>query len=156
MVQKRTSFIGTVDLIEEPVRVGGELLVVLEEEAVRRVRVELQPRVRQQPRQQVRIAREDHRVAIAVRDEDRQLDPRHTLQECVVRDAPAADVDHADRPHSFEEGLATANAYGGDVQQVTSSPTFDHLADWGRIPPRHSASTVSHERERPRFRGLSQ
>ena len=36
--------------------------------------------------------------------------------------------------HSFDEGLATANADGGDVRQMTSSPTFDHLADWGRIP----------------------
>jgi Tol biopolymer transport system component len=37
-------------------------------------------------------------------------------------------------PRSFEEGIATANADGSDVQQVTSSPTFDHQADWGPHP----------------------
>jgi Tol biopolymer transport system component len=34
-------------------------------------------------------------------------------------------------PRSFQEGIATANADGSNVQQVTSSPTFDHQADWG-------------------------
>jgi Tol biopolymer transport system component len=29
------------------------------------------------------------------------------------------------------EGIGTANADGSDVQQVTTSPTFDHQADWG-------------------------
>lgn len=29
------------------------------------------------------------------------------------------------------EGIATANADGTNVKQVTSSPTFDHQADWG-------------------------
>jgi Tol biopolymer transport system component len=29
------------------------------------------------------------------------------------------------------QGIATANADGSDVEQVTSSPTFDHMADWG-------------------------
>lgn len=29
------------------------------------------------------------------------------------------------------EGIATANADGSDVQQVTTSPTKDHMADWG-------------------------
>jgi Tol biopolymer transport system component len=34
-------------------------------------------------------------------------------------------------PHSFQEGIATANADGSDVHQATISPTFDHQADWG-------------------------
>lgn len=38
-------------------------------------------------------------------------------------------------PQSFEEGIATANADGSDVQLVTDSPTFDHQADWGSNPP---------------------
>jgi Tol biopolymer transport system component len=29
------------------------------------------------------------------------------------------------------EGIATANADGSDVQQVTNSQTFDHQPDWG-------------------------
>jgi Tol biopolymer transport system component len=32
------------------------------------------------------------------------------------------------------EGIATANADGTDVQQITTSPTFDHQADWGSHP----------------------
>ena len=35
---------------------------------------------------------------------------------------------------SFQEGIATANADGSDVQQVTISPTFDHQPDWGPHP----------------------
>jgi Tol biopolymer transport system component len=38
-------------------------------------------------------------------------------------------------PHaSFQEGIATANAEGTDVQQVTTTPTFDHEGDWGSHP----------------------
>jgi Tol biopolymer transport system component len=36
---------------------------------------------------------------------------------------------------SFQEGIGTANADGTDLQQVTSSPTFDHQPDWGTHPP---------------------
>ena len=32
------------------------------------------------------------------------------------------------------EGIATANANGTGVRQITSSPTFDHQADWGSHP----------------------
>ena len=39
-------------------------------------------------------------------------------------------------PQSFQEGIATANADGSGVQQVTNSPTFDHQADWGPHPTR--------------------
>ena len=35
---------------------------------------------------------------------------------------------------SFQEGIATANADGSDVQYVTETPTFDHQADWGTHP----------------------
>jgi Tol biopolymer transport system component len=35
---------------------------------------------------------------------------------------------------NFQEGIATANADGSDVQQVTNTPTFDHEADWGPHP----------------------
>jgi Tol biopolymer transport system component len=37
-------------------------------------------------------------------------------------------------PHSFQEGIATANADGSDVQQVTETPPFVHQADWGPHP----------------------
>jgi Tol biopolymer transport system component len=38
-------------------------------------------------------------------------------------------------PHaSFQGGIATANADGTDVQQLTTTPTFDHEADWGSHP----------------------
>jgi len=36
--------------------------------------------------------------------------------------------------HSFQEGIATANADGSDVQYVTHTPTFDHQSDWGSHP----------------------
>jgi Tol biopolymer transport system component len=32
------------------------------------------------------------------------------------------------------EGIATANADGSNVQQITNSPTFDHQTDWGPHP----------------------
>jgi Tol biopolymer transport system component len=35
---------------------------------------------------------------------------------------------------SFQEGIATANADGSDVQYVTETPTFDHQPDWGTHP----------------------
>jgi len=35
---------------------------------------------------------------------------------------------------SSQNGIATANADGSGVQQVTNSPTFDHEADWGSHP----------------------
>ena len=41
---------------------------------------------------------------------------------------------HQTGPHAFQEGIATANADGSDVRQVTNSPTFDHQADWGSHP----------------------
>jgi len=37
-------------------------------------------------------------------------------------------------PGTGQEGIATANADGSDVQQVTNSPTFDHQPDWGPHP----------------------
>jgi TolB protein len=36
--------------------------------------------------------------------------------------------------HTFSEGLATATADGTDVEQITTSPTKDHEADWGSHP----------------------
>jgi Tol biopolymer transport system component len=38
-------------------------------------------------------------------------------------------------PGTGQEGIATANADGSDVQQVTISPTFDHQPEWGPLPP---------------------
>ena len=32
---------------------------------------------------------------------------------------------------SFEEGIATANADGSNLRQITTSPTFDNVPDWG-------------------------
>jgi Tol biopolymer transport system component len=37
-------------------------------------------------------------------------------------------------PGTGQEGIATANADGSDVRPVTTSPTFDHQADWGAHP----------------------
>jgi Tol biopolymer transport system component len=37
-------------------------------------------------------------------------------------------------PGTGQEGIATANADGSDVQQATISPTFDHQPDWGPHP----------------------
>jgi hypothetical protein len=37
----------------------------------------------------VRVARQDHRIAVAVRDEHRQVNGRHTFEQRVVRDAQA-------------------------------------------------------------------
>lgn len=34
-----------------------------------------------------------------------------------------------------QEGIYTANVDGSDVRRVTTSPTFDHEADWGSHPP---------------------
>ena len=76
---------------EEGVHVGGELAVVLEEEAVGRVRVDREPRVREEPGQEVRVARQDHRVAVAVGDEHREVDRGDALEQRVVGDAPRAD-----------------------------------------------------------------
>jgi Tol biopolymer transport system component len=36
-------------------------------------------------------------------------------------------------PHSFQEGLGTADADGTNVRQITVSSTFDHSADWGAV-----------------------
>ena len=37
-------------------------------------------------------------------------------------------------PESFQEGIATANADGTEVHQITISPTFDNQPDWGSHP----------------------
>ena len=71
--------------------VGGEPAVVLEEEAVRRVRVDREPRIQREPGQQVRVAGQDHRVAVAVGDEHRQVDRADPLEQRVIGDAPRAD-----------------------------------------------------------------
>ena len=70
--------------------IGGELAVVLEEKAMRRVWVDREPRVGQEPCQQVRVTRQDHRVAVAVGDEHRQVDGGEALEQRVVGDAPRA------------------------------------------------------------------
>ena len=77
-------------LTQERLDVGGELGVMLEQEPVRRVRVDLQPRVREQTREQVRVAGQDHRVAVAVRHEHRHLERADPLQQGVVGDPPGA------------------------------------------------------------------
>ena len=76
---------------EECPDVGGELGVMLEQEAVRRVGVDLQPRVRDQAREQVRVPGQDHRVAVAVRHEHRHADGAQPLQQGVLGDSPGAD-----------------------------------------------------------------
>src|SRR5437899_745199 len=78
-------------LRDEHVDVGGELAVVLEEKAVGRVRVDLDPRVREEPGQEVRVTGQDHRVAVAVGNEDREFDRGDALEQRVVGNAPGAD-----------------------------------------------------------------
>ena len=75
---------------QEGVDVGGELGVVLEEEAVRRVRVDLQTRVGDEAGQQIGVAREDHRVAVAVGHEHGLVDRRDPLEQGVVWLSPGA------------------------------------------------------------------
>ena len=64
--------------------------MVLEEEAVRRVRVDLHARVGDESRQQVGVAREDHGVAVAVGHEHGLVDRRDPLEQGVVRLSPGA------------------------------------------------------------------
>ena len=64
----------SVGLVEEGVQVSSKLAVVLEEKTVGRVGVDRETRVGKEPGQEVGVPREDHRVAIAVRDEDREVD----------------------------------------------------------------------------------
>ena len=49
--------------------------------------VDLQPGPRDQAREQVGVARQDHRVAVAVGDKHRHLDAAQPLEHRVVRDA---------------------------------------------------------------------
>src|SRR3954468_399217 len=65
--------------------------MVLEEEPMSRVRVDDEPCVRQKAGQQVRVARQDHWVAVAVGDEHRTLDPSDSLEQRMVGNAPRAD-----------------------------------------------------------------
>src|SRR5882724_12220337 len=86
-----TPAITSARLRQERVHVGGELAVVLEEKAVGRVRVDLDPRVREEPGQEVRVTGQDHRVAVAVGNEDREVDRGGSLEQRVVGNAPRAD-----------------------------------------------------------------
>jgi hypothetical protein len=52
---------------KECLDVGGELGVMLEKEPLRRVRIDLHLGLRDQACEQVRVAGQDHRVAVAVR-----------------------------------------------------------------------------------------
>jgi hypothetical protein len=60
--------------VQECLDIFGEGRMVLEQEPVRGVWVDLDLRLRDQPGEQVRVVQEDHRVAVAVRDEDRYVD----------------------------------------------------------------------------------
>ena len=68
----------------------GELGVVLEQEAVRRVRVDLHPRLLDQAGKQIGEVRQDHPVAVAVAvgHEHGHADRADPLQLAVIRDAP--------------------------------------------------------------------
>src|SRR6266849_7760283 len=78
-------------LREERVHVVGELPLVLEEKAVGGVRIDLDPRVREEPGQEIRVTRQDHRVAVAVGHEDREIDRADSLELRVVGNPPRAD-----------------------------------------------------------------
>src|SRR6185312_16753756 len=75
-------------LAEEDLDVSGELRVMLEQEPVRRVRVDLHPGLRDQARQQVGVVRRDHRVAVAVGHEHRQLQAAERSTAHRTRDGP--------------------------------------------------------------------
>src|SRR4051794_31032626 len=75
---------------KERVDVADELGVVLEQESVRRVGVDLHPRLRDQAGEQVGEVRRDHRVAVAVGQKHGHVDRADPLQPAVVRDAPVA------------------------------------------------------------------
>ncbi len=59
---------------QESLDVGGELRVMLKEETMGRARVNLHPGLGDQTCEQVRVMRQDHGVAVAVRNEHRHLD----------------------------------------------------------------------------------
>jgi hypothetical protein len=65
--------------------------VVLKEEAVGRVRVDLQPSLWDKACNQVTVERQDHGVAVAVCNEHRHIDCTQSLQEAEVWAAPRAD-----------------------------------------------------------------
>src|SRR5260370_25902499 len=73
---------------EECADVSGELRVMLKQEAVRRVRINLDLSVRDQAREQVRVMRQDHGVAVAVGHQHGHVDGAQSLQERVIRDPP--------------------------------------------------------------------
>ena len=77
--------------LEERPDVGGKLGVMLEQEAVRRVGVDLQPRVRDQAREQEGVPGQDHRVAVAVGHEHRHAERAQPLQQGVLGDSPGAE-----------------------------------------------------------------
>ena len=60
---------------------GSELAVVLEEEAVGGVGVDREPPVREESGQQMRVAREDHGIAVAVGNQHREIDCSDPLQQ---------------------------------------------------------------------------
>src|SRR5690348_11929292 len=64
---------------------------MLEQEPVRGVGVDLYRGLRDYACDQVRVVRQDHRVAVAVRREYRPVDPAQPLQQGVIRDSPGAD-----------------------------------------------------------------
>ena len=111
--RNRRTAIALVRLGQKGLDVGGELGVVLEQEPVGRVEVDLQPGPRDQAGEQPGVARQDHRVAVAVGHEDRVLDGGDPLQRRVVGDAPVADrvvlgLDNADsRVPWLPDALAT-------------------------------------------------
>src|SRR5260370_11032630 len=76
---------------EECAEVSAELRVLLKQEAVRRVRINLDLSIRDQAREQVRVMRQDHGVAVAVGHQHGHVDGAHSLQQRVIRDPPGTD-----------------------------------------------------------------
>src|SRR6185312_13473244 len=77
-------------LAEEDLDVSGELRVMLEQEPVRRVRVDLHPGLRDQAGQKIGVVRQDHRVAVAVGHEHRHGYSAQSLEQRVIGDPPGA------------------------------------------------------------------
>src|ERR1035437_9243593 len=119
--------------VQELRYVGGELGVVLEEEPVGGVRVDLQPGLRDQAGEQVGVARQDHRVAVAVGDEHRHLDGAQPLERRGVRDGPGG------RPPQGD--LLDDKAADGEPEQVYLAEP--ERGDEGDRVPRHLLDRVA-------------
>ena len=109
---------------------------MLKQEPVGRVGVDLDPGLRDQAREQVQIVRQDHRIAVAVRDQHRQADAAQSLQQGMVRDPPGADrVDAAVRRQSVNQGRIPVVEVPAEVLQKNQRDRALTLIAVGVVDP---------------------